>query len=110
MGLGAAMLVACSIGLPWFQTFLSRPFVQFLGRISFSLYLLHRVFIVILAPRIDLGSTLANLAVLYTGVFAISIILSAIFERVVDRPSVALGRVASGWLMNVGKTRKESRA
>jgi len=98
MGLGSALLVATAFGVPRVRDALSLPALAFLGRISFSLYLLHRLWIAFLAPHVDSGSRGLDALLLYAGVIALSLSTSAVFERLCDRPAIAAGRRAAAWI------------
>ncbi len=73
---------------------LETPFAQFLGKISYSVYLIHTIvlcsitsFLYILFPKYNV-CLLANL-VLY---LVICILAAVVFEKVVDRKSVSIAR------------------
>jgi peptidoglycan/LPS O-acetylase OafA/YrhL len=109
MGLGSTLLVALAYANPSYASALSwRPFA-FLGRISFSLYLLHRGWITFLAPRIDTGTRELDVVLLYAGVIALSIASSVVFERLFDRPSIQAGRLVSGWISRTAREPRPSR-
>jgi peptidoglycan/LPS O-acetylase OafA/YrhL len=96
MGVGAALLIPVAVDVPWWRNFLSSRPVAFLGKISFSLYLLHLVTITLVAPRVATGNALADAGVLFAVVLGVSIPLSWVFYNAVERPSMRAGsRIAS---------------
>lgn len=88
MGLASTGLVVAAVALPAFGQVLSlRPCV-FLGRISYSLYLLHHSVLKSVAPWVlERG----GLALLLAVVVALSLALSAACHRWVELPAIALG-------------------
>lgn len=91
MGVGAAVLVACACDVGALRRVFSSPICQFLGRISYSLYLVHWTVIGLFAPRLVDGSAVGN-ALLLVAVVAASIAISVPFHRFVELPAIALGR------------------
>lgn len=91
MGIGSAVLVACTCDVAALRRAFSSPVCQFLGRISYSLYLVHWTAISLFAPRLVDGSAIGNAALL-VAVFAASIAVSVPFHRYVEQPAIALGR------------------
>ena len=97
-GLGAFLLLLWVMSSPRVQRVMEWPALQFLGRVSYSLYLVH--FIVLLTAA-QYGIHWAN-SVGITGsysywlAFAItisgSLILAAICYRYVERPAISLGK------------------
>jgi peptidoglycan/LPS O-acetylase OafA/YrhL len=111
MAPGAALLVACAVALPGFARALSVAPLRFLGRISFSVYLLHVPILNLLAPRIVSpgapwsGITLALL------LFAVVVPVSMACHRWIEVPSIALGnRVCRLWAARLGTPPLESHA
>ncbi len=96
-----ALLVFAGLGsLPVVQRLLDRPAPRWLGKISFSLYLTHYP---ILATGVALGfnrlgETLPydmRVAIAGFAGLAASIAIAVLFERWVDRPSIALSRTVA---------------
>ncbi|MDP7570685.1 MAG: hypothetical protein QF391_03660, partial [Myxococcota bacterium] len=87
---GAALLIALALGFaPWRRVLETRP-ALFLGRISYSLYLLH-IGVLLLCTRLIAPASAASGLLLVGAVLALSIAASLAFHRLVERPSVALG-------------------
>jgi peptidoglycan/LPS O-acetylase OafA/YrhL len=86
VGLGAAGIILCAIGFASFEGFLNRRPNQFLGRISFSLYLIHVPIIATLAYA------LGDAQWWLVGIIGIPLSLGAatVFHRFVEVPSQRL--------------------
>lgn len=85
-GIVWAFIILQSLGLPWLKSALSvRPLV-YVGRISFSLYLLHMPILYWLK-----ASTL-HPALVGAAMVAASIVAATVTYRVIERPGMALGR------------------
>ena len=94
--LGALLIFAGVLLTPWVQTTLCRPLPRYLGRLSFSTYLLHYPIMVLVGPTIFLavapaGHDLAAVVALVVGT-AITLAAATLFERYVDSPGVQLSR------------------
>jgi peptidoglycan/LPS O-acetylase OafA/YrhL len=63
---------------------------QYLGRISYSLYLLHTL---VLLAALHINDGRISVPLLYPAVLAVSIIASDVLQRIVERPAQHLGRV-----------------
>jgi peptidoglycan/LPS O-acetylase OafA/YrhL len=98
MGAGAAILVAGAAWLPAWQRALSRPALLFLGRISFSVFLLHLTWIHLLAPRVVAPGARGSGLLLLAGVLALTIASAVPSHRFVELPAIALGNRACRWL------------
>jgi peptidoglycan/LPS O-acetylase OafA/YrhL len=101
--------IAC---LPWAQTVLVRPGFRWLGKISFSLYLTHFPFLLVVgstafimvAPRLPyLAAVLVVTVVMGCG---LSLLLAMAFEALVDRPAIALSRRAFAGLRRLHANRR----
>ena len=90
---GTALLIALALALPWWRGLLEHPAALFLGRISYSLYLLH-MGVLILASRLIAPSGFVSQLALAAVVLAASITLSVLFHRAIERPAIALGNRA----------------
>ena len=86
VGLGAAGVILCAIGFESLRSFLNRRVIQYLGRISFSLYLIHVPIIATLA--FVLGDSQWWLV----GIIGLPLSLGAatLFHRYVEVPSQRL--------------------
>ena len=87
---GAALLIALTLGVSGWQKLLETRPALFLGRISYSLYLLHIGILLLCAQWLEPASATAGVALVGT-VLALSIAASAGFHRLVERPSISLG-------------------
>lgn len=111
MAFGAALLVACAASLPGFARALSRPPLLFLGRISFSLYLLHVPILHLLAPRIVAPDRPGSAWLLLLALVAVVIPASVASHRWIELPAIALGnRVCRFWAARLGSPPLESHA
>jgi peptidoglycan/LPS O-acetylase OafA/YrhL len=111
MAPGAALLVACAVALPGFARVLSRPPLRFLGRISFSLYLLHVPILNLLAPRIVSPQIPWSGFALLIALVAVVVPASIACHRWIELPSIALGnRVCRSWAARLGSPPLESHA
>ncbi|KAB7786810.1 acyltransferase family protein [Bifidobacterium cebidarum] len=98
MCLGGALLVITAAMPGWFSTFLSTRPIDYLGRISFSLYLTH--FLCISAMRMITGKlgiafSLAPMMIAVAG----SIAFAAVFYALVERPSIRFAKRAANALL-----------
>jgi peptidoglycan/LPS O-acetylase OafA/YrhL len=111
MAFGAALLVACAVSLPGLARALSRPTLLFLGRISFSLYLLHVPILHLLAPRIVAPDRRGSGWLLLLALVAVAIPVSIASHRWIESPAIALGnRVCRVWAARLGSPPLESHA
>lgn len=110
MGAGSVLLLISAAALPRVSGALSRRPFLFLGRVSYSVYLLHHSLLTIAAPLVLLStvavsqgvtwraatpaSGLALVALVVTG----SILLSVPFHHFVERPAMAAGHRLSNRL------------
>ncbi|CAN7371252.1 acyltransferase [Trinickia sp. LjRoot230] len=95
--IAAILLLFAIVTIPWVRSMLEKPFALLLGKISFSLYLIHFPILftvgcslfVALAARVSYG-----VAVLLTTVVtgALTFIVASLFEIFVDRRAVALSK------------------
>jgi peptidoglycan/LPS O-acetylase OafA/YrhL len=94
-GFGAAALVVASTGRGmWSRILLSRPGV-FLGKISYSLYLLH---IIVMVAVFQCFANVASPVFLTVLTAVTSLALAAAFHIVFEAPSIRLGRVLANAL------------
>lgn len=88
VAVGSVLILAASLAEGGIETVLLKSAPRYLGKISFSLYLVHVP--VILALTIITHGTL-SLPLLIAIVAPVSIALAVIFDRIVTAPSAALG-------------------
>ena len=103
--IGAGMIMYVLLNSPWLQKVFSSPVSVFLGKISYSLYLIHFLVIssftcalfLVLYPVLSYGA-----AVLISCVLSLLLIipLSYIFYRYVDTAGVELSKIVYNWLVN----------
>lgn len=88
-GLGGAGLIALAMGNATFARFLMRGPLPWLGRISYSLYLIH---LPLLVTAFRLFGETAPRLVLVAAVFVLAPALAHVFNKTVEDPSTKLGR------------------
>jgi peptidoglycan/LPS O-acetylase OafA/YrhL len=87
--LGSVLIIALASVPGNFRTFLRLPTLVWLGRVSFSLYLVHTI---VLATALHAMSTRLPLPVIALLGTALSLPVAAIFHRLVERPAQRLAR------------------
>ncbi|MBR0669497.1 acyltransferase [Roseomonas hellenica] len=94
IGIGAALLIALILASGRAQRALGVRPLQWLGRVSFSLYLLHMP-IMLAAARLlpDAVTPVWRIAI---GI-GLSLVLAEVFHRLVEKPSMQAGRTLSAW-------------
>jgi peptidoglycan/LPS O-acetylase OafA/YrhL len=88
-GFAAILLVALCLADPWAHAALSHGFPTWLGRISYSLYLVHRPVLLTLV-HVFWGKVPLQYILLCT--VLLSLLLADLTYRVVEKPSIDLGR------------------
>jgi peptidoglycan/LPS O-acetylase OafA/YrhL len=90
VALGAAYFVMLAL-VPdgWLSRLLRRSPLRFLGRISYSLYLVHVPILMVMSIAIWGKVSFVYLLLPF---LAVSLVAAAVFYRVVERPSIALGK------------------
>ncbi len=88
-GVGAALVVVLSLASPLAERILSAPPLQWLGRVSYSLYLTH---VLVLGALVHLLHGVVPLGWLLLGVVLASLPVAQAAYTLVERPSSALGR------------------
>jgi len=103
--IGCVIIITASLGSNRIQAALSRGMFVFLGRISYSVYLLQVVVLLCVLLPVTRGFNLIgvqNLAVLLPLTFVIAVLvtvaIAAITYRVIEVPSMALGHRASSYI------------
>lgn len=104
-GPGAALLIVAALTSG--GGFLNRPPMLWLGRISFSLYLIHLPVLLtidhLLGDRFGMGWCAALAP-------AVSVLLGWVFYKAVERPAMRLGRDVSRWVAQPTELRRAGRA
>jgi peptidoglycan/LPS O-acetylase OafA/YrhL len=103
--LGAALLIAVASSSPGVRAWLSRGLIHYIGKISFSLYLIHMIILICITPRVmSAMSGFPPLLVWWTGLaFTViaSLLLSDPLYRVIEVPTSALGKRLSEFACSV---------
>ena len=92
MMLGSALVVVAIAYAPAYSLVFSHKIAQFLGRISYSLYLIHVPVIVIFTSRLGASSRAVELIAVTVLVVGLAIAIATVMERAVEVPSQRLGR------------------
>ena len=93
VGLGAAyFLILALVPDGWLSQLLRRAPLRFLGRISYSLYLTHAPILIVMSLAIWGKMPYVYLLLPF---LAIALAFAALFYRVVEQPSIALGKAIS---------------
>ncbi len=95
MGFGSAGLIVASMSFAELGKFLCRRPIAFLGRVSFSLYLLHKTILHLLVPVFAPYDGAVPIVLLYVTLISASLVAAAIAYSVVEKPSIRLGRRVS---------------
>ncbi|GHF29512.1 peptidoglycan/LPS O-acetylase OafA/YrhL [Deinococcus metalli] len=82
---GSALLVALALGWAPFRTWLERPALQWLGRVSYSVYLYHTLVITLV---VRLGTDRLPVPWLLLLSFALTFPVAEVMYRLVERPAV----------------------
>lgn len=88
MALGATLLVATCLVSPRVHGWLTRPIFLWLGRISYSLYLVH---LPVMLSLIGLLGHVVPPRLLLLAVPPLALAAAALFHRTIERPSIVLG-------------------
>ncbi len=107
MALGAAFLTAGAVHVRTIRGFFSWGPVAFLGRISYSLYLVHFTVLLLCARQIERDRSDWTTAFFVMAVCAISIAIATVAYRLVELPSIRLGNRACAALARVAHGREE---
>ena len=98
--IGAVSIFAGLACLPALQRYLEQPFPRWIGKISFSLYLTHYPILytavaLVFNGAIEVLPYDVSIAVVGVAGIVITITTAVLFERWVDRPSIALSRTVA---------------
>lgn len=88
--LGAAILIIFAINSALFSKILRTKFVCFLGKISYSLYLIHVV--IILTMLQTLHSTGVPIRIILIGSLLVSFLFATLMYNFIEKPSIKLGK------------------
>ncbi|WP_083821452.1 acyltransferase family protein [Legionella drancourtii] len=104
-----ALFMALAIIKGFGEQFFQHKFIQFLGKISFSLYLIHFIILCSLSSALYLHfpQTQIMIALNFCLYVTFCLIASKIFELMVDKPAINLSHQFSSWLLGMVK-KKES--
>lgn len=91
-GVGSCGLIILIFGSPQAQAFLEKPLFRYLGKISYSLYLVHLIILLCVSPRILFALEDHKFAYLVLWISSLAcVILSAdICQRLIERPAIWL--------------------
>lgn len=99
---GVMLLFYCITNLSFLKEFFSKSFCLTLGRLSFSVYVLHYPVIIFFREMgWSGGRDISSLVMMSSAVYAISLAASVPFERYIDRGSVKVSNYISSKVMNV---------
>ena len=96
-GLGAAMFIILAIGNTRLSNILHRPYLIHLGRISYSLYLVH---VIVLLLAINLLKNIVILPYIVIMIPFLSLISAHYFYKMIELPSINLGKSIAGKFVN----------
>ena len=96
VAIGCAICLVAVLYIPWVRRiFETRPLIK-LGQISYSLYLVHFPILLLVAPHVTGATTpWRNLLAVLVTVVPLSLLASELGYRLVERPSIRLGRWCS---------------
>jgi peptidoglycan/LPS O-acetylase OafA/YrhL len=102
LGIASGIIIIFARNAKRFSTLLNSAALQWLGRISYSLYLIHLPIVLFLFRAL-----IDKLPLIVIALIAIStsLISASVFYLVVERPSISLGRMASKWLEKKYRTK-----
>lgn len=95
---GATLLVAGAVHVVSLRRFLAWRPVAFLGRVSYSIYLLHFTVLALSTPLLREGVGLAGGAAFVAWVALVSCALAPLSYRAVELPCIRLGNAACRWV------------
>jgi len=87
LGVGSSLLIFSALADGPFKNFLMLPFTQWLGKISFSLYLIH---VPVITAVVAWGHLPLQVSVLLGALLSFTV--APLFNRLIERPSQQLGR------------------
>ncbi len=108
-GLGAVGLMACALGVGGFARLLDSPALALLGRVSYSVYLVHFPILMLIARVLPPPATLGGAALRIALVVVATGVLSLAGYSLVERPAIALGNAISRALARLGGAAQRAR-
>jgi peptidoglycan/LPS O-acetylase OafA/YrhL len=109
-GFAAFLLISAARFVPAVGALLAARPLRFLGRTSYSFYLLHMPVLILLAPFVLGRAPILSFLTLAAAVLVVTLPLAALFFRWIERPSIRLGnRLCAGLAARLGTERLSSR-
>lgn len=105
---GAAIIVMCVVHMTSVRRFLSHPTLGWIGRISFSVYLIHAPIIILLTPYVDHQLNLFEGVIFVVVSLLATYAIAPLLYYTVEEPSIRAGYWASAKLQALGRARSES--
>ncbi|WP_419419953.1 acyltransferase family protein [Legionella sp. D16C41] len=81
--------------------FLNLPFIRFLGKISFSIYLIHLPILYLLIAKYPIALNLTSLFSFLIIYFSLVIVIAAFMFHWIEKPSNKLGRKLGNFILNL---------
>ena len=98
MAVGSGLIVTSALHWTPFAAALSGTFCRYLGRVSYSLYLVHIPVILLVAGRVPADTHWVTMITVAAGCTVVSLAIATLFEKIVEIPSQRLGRRMAHWL------------
>jgi len=100
--LGAALLIVVAASSPGVRSWLSRGLIHHIGKISFSLYLSHMIILICVTPRMMSAMPGASPLLTWCAGLAFTAVASLLISdplyRIVELPTIALGKRLSAFV------------
>lgn len=97
-GFGACGLIILATRVDWLRRTLASGPLTYLGRVSYSLYLVHLPVLILLAPFFAGAPSWSRGLGLACSVTALALAISELGFRLCERPSIRLGNAVCRWL------------
>jgi peptidoglycan/LPS O-acetylase OafA/YrhL len=99
---GSAMIILICSATPPIRNFLARGFVHFVGKVSFSLYLVHMLILICLTPRLlavlDPSHPGLNWAIGLLFTAAVAIATAGPLYKLLEMPAMSMGKALGKWV------------